>query len=345
MTTNSELPLYQIVDWDGTFENFRSRVIKDARFVCKPNKHGGVGLMNVLVEEDGGCIYGIWCLLLDLCSRQRPPRQGYLTADGKKEGRRYRVAELAYIFRRREHEIRRALQVLSSLEVAWMTVVGTAEGSIIDTSKPQTIVDDDTSKPQTIVDDDARASAERKNERMKERNILSQGDQGDDTSKPQTIVDDDTSKPQTDLIQHAEAKKLFGELSKQVFGKELRDNQWSAKMEHELSDFLPMQRETWALFDWFYRLPVNHRAFSMTLRRQSIESVIENLSREEQKIRGVRQKLGLNGLHPNDKTDDPDLTAEQVEIIRRLYGDAPVPRKWSQLADSVRAEIQEAMKT
>jgi hypothetical protein len=136
-----QFPLYQIVDYDEHFENNKSRVRDQCSFVCVPNKHGGTGLSNLLAEPDNLSIYGLWMLLLQLCSRQRRPRLGYLTADGKKDGRRLGAAELARTFRVSAAQIRRGLQVLVSPEVGFMRLVdGEPEspesvGGCMDTSR------------------------------------------------------------------------------------------------------------------------------------------------------------------------------------------------------------------
>jgi hypothetical protein len=98
-----------------------------------------------------------------------------------------------------------------------------------------------------------------------------------------------------DLIQHAEAKKLFAELSVEIFGRSLRENQWTAELNYWLDQAMPMKREDWALIDWFYRLPHDHEAFTMTYRRQSLGALLENLVNEIDKIRTIRKKMGMNG--------------------------------------------------
>jgi hypothetical protein len=123
MTRDDDLPLYQIVDYDEHFENNKSRLRERCAFVCVPNKHGGSGLSNVLGEPDGSAIYGIWMLILQLCSRQRKPREGYLTQDGKKNGRRLGARELANLLRRPIEEIHRCLEVCCSPQVGFMGVV------------------------------------------------------------------------------------------------------------------------------------------------------------------------------------------------------------------------------
>lgn len=117
------LPLYQIVDYDENFENNKSRLRDRCSFVCVPNKHGGTGLSNLLSEPDNLSIYGFWMLLLQLCSRQRKPRLGYVTADGKIDGRRLGAAELARTFRASRAQVCRYLQVLESPEVGFLQLV------------------------------------------------------------------------------------------------------------------------------------------------------------------------------------------------------------------------------
>jgi hypothetical protein len=163
---SDQFPLYQIVDYDEHFENNKSRVRNQCSFVCVPNKHGGTGLSNLLSEPDNLFIYGFWMLLLQLCSRQRSPRLGYVTADGKENGRRLGAAELARTFRVSAAQVRRCLQVLVSPEVGFMRLVdGKAEspesdGVWMDTSKARSVFNQGT---------ECFEPAHRKKERKKER--------------------------------------------------------------------------------------------------------------------------------------------------------------------------------
>ncbi len=123
-----ETPLYQIVDWNEHFENFKSRKVDMCRYVCVPNKPGGLGFKNVLGEGDGPAIYGIWMLIVQLCSRQRKKREGWLTEDGKRDGRPLSLMELSRAFGRPLDEIVRAFEVLTARQVGWIKLVkGVAE--------------------------------------------------------------------------------------------------------------------------------------------------------------------------------------------------------------------------
>jgi hypothetical protein len=187
----------------------------------------------------------------------------------------------------------------------------------------------------------------------------------------------------SEVIQHAEAKRLLGKLSQDVFGTKLSEI-WPNDMECWLDQALPMKREDWELIDWFYRLPEDHRVFTFTARRQSMKALMENLPREIEKIRSATRKLGLNRLHKkkirNDANGwtperiavfeamfpgaDPgrydllgsslqqqieekadEIPTDWIEAIKKLYGsDVPIPRLKSQLPPSVRSEIEEALR-
>jgi uncharacterized phage protein (TIGR02220 family) len=124
--------VYQVKDWDRNYENNKSREREDCSFVCVPNSHSGLGISRVLDEKDGATIYGIFNLIVGACSRQRKPREGWMTQDGHPTGTPWAVADLSLMFRRPEKEIRRALDVLCSPGVAWIGRVEIAEdGQII----------------------------------------------------------------------------------------------------------------------------------------------------------------------------------------------------------------------
>jgi hypothetical protein len=109
----------QVLDWSKHFENNKSRERDQCSFVCVPNKQHGLGLTNILSEPDGAMIYGIWCLLIGLLSRQSKPRDGHLTDTGRADGRHLTGTELALLWRRKEEEITRAMTVVCSPKVGW----------------------------------------------------------------------------------------------------------------------------------------------------------------------------------------------------------------------------------
>jgi hypothetical protein len=112
--------VYQVLNWDENFENYKSREVDDCSFVCVPNKQHGMGLTRILAEPDGAAIYGVWNLILGACSRQRRPRDGWLTHDGTAEGTAWTVDDLALRWRRTREEVTRDLEFLCSDAVGWM---------------------------------------------------------------------------------------------------------------------------------------------------------------------------------------------------------------------------------
>ena len=352
-------PLYQIADWNKHFENNRSRLVDQCRFACIPNKLGGAGLANVLGEGDGDAIYGNWSLLVHLCSGQPKPRNGYLTADGKKDGRRFSAAELARLFRRPVEEIERCLQVVSSPEVGWMLLLDGAPERHAGVTEPSPERQPGVNEPSPSPALERHAEPSMK-ERKKEVLSLSESEEPSperqsNVTEPslecQSNVNEPSPERQTDVTETSperqvdvtEAKRFFGKLSEDIFGEPLSETQWPNVMEHYLVAYLPFRREILELIDWFYRLPVNHKIFNITARRQSLAALIQNLAQEVQKIRSARKAIGLNGAIGEIKkiNADPDLSAEQIAAAKRIYGDdVPLPPKWSQLSPSVRAEIK-----
>src|SRR5687768_16521577 len=116
-------PTYRIKDWDRHFENAKSRTIDSCSFVCVPNKQHGLGFTRIMSEPDGGTIFGIWVLLVQVASRQARPRSGWLTEDGTKDGPPWTSEDLALRWRRTEQEVSRALAFLSSSRVGWIEIV------------------------------------------------------------------------------------------------------------------------------------------------------------------------------------------------------------------------------
>jgi hypothetical protein len=118
--------MFQIRDWNSHFENNKSRERDQCAFVCVPNKQHGQGFVRVVSESDGAAIYGVWIMILGAASRQRKPREGYLTHDGTPSGEAWTAEDMALQFRRPVAEVERALAVLSSAKVGWIQCHGDA---------------------------------------------------------------------------------------------------------------------------------------------------------------------------------------------------------------------------
>ena len=112
--------VYQVKDWDTHYENNKSRERDECSFVCVPNKQDGLGFLRLMAEKDGASIYGIFNLIIGACSRQRRPRNGWLTDDGTENGIPWTVEDLAMRWRRSAGDVSRALDVLSSERIGWI---------------------------------------------------------------------------------------------------------------------------------------------------------------------------------------------------------------------------------
>jgi len=113
------MPL-QVANWSENFENSKSRQRDRCGFVCLPNKQSGLGLTYILSLSDGPAVYGIWCLMLGALSKQRKPREGWLTHDGTEAGDPWQADELALKWRTTPKLVNRALEVLTSERVKWI---------------------------------------------------------------------------------------------------------------------------------------------------------------------------------------------------------------------------------
>lgn len=119
--------LYQVKDWDANFENNKSREREECSFLCVPNGQDGHGFIMIMNEKDGASIYGIFNLIIGACSQQGKPREGWLTQDGHPTGTTWTPRDLAIRWRRKEAEIRRALEFLSSPTVGWLVRMEVSE--------------------------------------------------------------------------------------------------------------------------------------------------------------------------------------------------------------------------
>ncbi len=111
--------VYHIKDWDSHFENNKSREREACRYVCMPNKQDGLGLTYILSQPEGLSIFGVWCLILQKCSRHKK-RNGWLTADGHRAGTPWALDDLALSWRCPPSAIERALDVFCHCKVGWL---------------------------------------------------------------------------------------------------------------------------------------------------------------------------------------------------------------------------------
>lgn len=66
------MKLYTIRDWEKHYENSRSRVIENLRWVPIPNRHDGETFGIIMAHKDGAAIFTGWILLLQIASKCSP---------------------------------------------------------------------------------------------------------------------------------------------------------------------------------------------------------------------------------------------------------------------------------
>jgi hypothetical protein len=350
----ANLPLYQVVDWNENFESAKSRLIQRCANTYAPNKHGGSGWSNVMAEEHGAAIWGIWKMLLDICSRQSRPRAGWLTADGKKEGRRLSARELSNQLRRPLDEIEEALRVLQLPEVSFIRLVaGQAEhitripnehsedtselpgGTLASQHREDTEVSSE--YPEGVSRRDIQRITDRRKPPLvpqggTEEILAGQGQSEDTGPLPQRHAEDTEG-----AIQYAEAQSWLSGL----FG---RKKAWSAKEMHGLSEVLPIAREDQRLLAWAYTLPRDAEGWSLydgkrlSKTKESLTSLIEDFGSEIDKWRQKRQQLGLNGNYDPAAKKEP---AFWRETLRWIHGpEIHLPDRFDLLAADLRKEYE-----
>lgn len=109
---------YRIKDWDLHYENNRTRVMSEMRWVPVPNKHDGDGYTCLVEGDDGAALLGCWLAVTQVASKCQP--RGTLLRDGDKP---HTAASISRITRLPEHLIQKCLEKASSSEVGWLEVI------------------------------------------------------------------------------------------------------------------------------------------------------------------------------------------------------------------------------
>lgn len=109
--------LYQIRDWDRTYENNRTRELKQLAWVPIPNKQDGDGYTAIMSLENGPAIFGAWIACVQIASRCDP--RGTLVRDG---GKPHDSHSLARMSRMPAGLIEEMLSALSGEDINWLTI-------------------------------------------------------------------------------------------------------------------------------------------------------------------------------------------------------------------------------
>ncbi len=76
----------RIIDWDGCFENNKSRGIENKTWTAIPNKQDALGYRILISSPEGPVMYACWIAMVLALSKQSV-REGWITVDGTKQGR------------------------------------------------------------------------------------------------------------------------------------------------------------------------------------------------------------------------------------------------------------------
>ena len=120
----------RIRDWATHFESAKSKTFSSCTHAYVPNQQTGDGFTFILSQPDGAAILGCWYLLVEACSLQNKPRQGYCTDTGRSDGIPWTAKLLARRWRRTEKEVQRMLDVTTGPDVNWVTkdTIGIPQG-------------------------------------------------------------------------------------------------------------------------------------------------------------------------------------------------------------------------
>lgn len=106
---------YQVIGWGESYENSRSRGVKDLNWVPVPNRHDGEGFSLVMAHKDGAKIFAAWILILQVASKCET--RGILA---RENGKPHTAESLAIKTRGNVEWFRIALDFLSSEDIGWL---------------------------------------------------------------------------------------------------------------------------------------------------------------------------------------------------------------------------------
>jgi hypothetical protein len=131
-TLPADRPVSRICGWDEHFESAKSRTYKHRSQVYMPNKHG-LGYKRLIRMENGPALFGAWCALCQIVSRQAcDDRQGYLTDTGLSDGRKLTPQDISILTDIPEPIILEMLIACSSAEIGWISHGYHADTTVFD---------------------------------------------------------------------------------------------------------------------------------------------------------------------------------------------------------------------
>ncbi len=115
--------VYQIKDWHKNFETERTATFKRRQQIDFSTDINDMILIWLLNEHENGPIhFAIWILLCEWYASTSPPRQGWITHNGKESGTPLTAKDLAIIIHMPENWVKEAFDRLSQPPINWITV-------------------------------------------------------------------------------------------------------------------------------------------------------------------------------------------------------------------------------
>lgn len=121
--------VYRIPRWDELFESAKSKEYGQKSQAYMPNKVG-LGYKRIMRLPDGPAIFGAWCATVQALSRQRCPRQGYLTDTGRIHGHPWTAEDVSLHTDMPTDLCDRMLAVCSSEVIGWLDVVRATDTTV-----------------------------------------------------------------------------------------------------------------------------------------------------------------------------------------------------------------------
>ena len=113
---------YQVADWTEHFETAKTARYVHKSSVVLPLKQG-LGYRRLVRRNSGPALYGAWCAMIVVLSKQAPPREGYLTHSGTKDGIPYAPQDLEMLTDIPVSVFAEMLVACSRPEIGWLKVI------------------------------------------------------------------------------------------------------------------------------------------------------------------------------------------------------------------------------
>jgi len=116
---------YHILNWDATYETYKSRSVDRQKKCSIPTKQNGVSYRRMVREHLE--FYGVFVALALLCAKQFPAsiRDGWLTVDGKQESEPLLAEDISDKTGIETKIIESALKYFCSDRIGWIEEVET----------------------------------------------------------------------------------------------------------------------------------------------------------------------------------------------------------------------------